>query len=258
MTITSNPASPIRTAGSSVTLTCTVKLNSVIDVPVTVNTMWTGPAGFMYTNTAQPVMGSNITYASTATVSSFGRVKSGIYTCTTTIHSATVFLTRSTAESATITLTTGKIIETLIYALIYTLLSDTHMYAHSGIYLSLKGNSYSNSSVIKITEIGERYNGLQCHTDRSPCCAYFYRAGEWYFPNLTLVPIQGRATTFYRNRGDDGTVNLNRHHDFITSPTGLFCCEVPDANNNTQKLCAYVGKHRLYHNQYVNHTCFGG
>ena len=85
-----------------------------------------------------------------------------------------------------------------------------------GVYLSLKGVVYTNNSVIPITEIGETNTtsntGLQCITDRRPCCAAIRtRAGEWYFPNGTIVPsIVGGSITFYRTRGDDGTVDLNR------------------------------------------------
>ena len=60
-----------------------------MDVPVTVNTVWTGPDGFMATNTAQPVMGSTTTYTSTAIVTSFGRNQSGNYTCMATVSSLT-------------------------------------------------------------------------------------------------------------------------------------------------------------------------
>ena len=73
--------------GSTVTLTCTVKLSPAVDVPVTVNTVWTGPAGFSTTNTAQVMAGSTTTYTSTALVSSFGRAQSGNYTCTATVSS---------------------------------------------------------------------------------------------------------------------------------------------------------------------------
>ena len=84
--VTSNPTGII-TVGSSVTLTCTVELSPSVDVPVTVNIVWTGPAGFMTTNTAQPVMGSTTTYISTAIVNSLGRDQSGDYTCTATVSS---------------------------------------------------------------------------------------------------------------------------------------------------------------------------
>jgi hypothetical protein len=56
------------------------------------------------------------------------------------------------------------------------------------------------------------------------------RAGEWFFPDGTTVPTQGGATTFFRTRGDK-TVNLNRLNTNVFMPTGLFCCEVPNAQD---------------------------
>ena len=110
VTVASDPVSPIRPVGSDVTLTCTVKLSPAVDVPVTVNTMWTGPDRFMITNTAQPVMGSATTYTSTAMVSSFGRYQSGNYTCTATVTPISLFviLTNSEAKSATLRVTIGN------------------------------------------------------------------------------------------------------------------------------------------------------
>ena len=104
---------------------------------------------------------------------------------------------------------------------------------------------FANNSLIHITEIGETTDSVQCVTDRRPCCAAIEgRAGEWYFPDGTRVPVIGSgatmATTFYRNRGDDGTVNLNRLNNVIM-PTGLFCCEVPDTAGADQTLCAEIG-----------------
>ena len=139
----------------------------------------------------------------------------------------------------------------------------THAHAHTltqthtGVYLSLKGTVYANSSAISITEIGKNNatsnTGLQCITDRMPCCASFEgRAGDWYFPNGTRVPVLGAgadmATAFYRNRGnEDGTVNLNRLNTSVFMPTGLFCCEVSDAAGMTQRLCAdIIGRHVIY------------
>ena len=123
------------------------------------------------------------------------------------------------------------------------------MYAHVGVYVSLKGVVYANNSVIPITEIGETDDtsntGLQCITDRSPCCqTQPNRFGVWYFPDgMTTVPgpIQN-PTTFGRTRGDDGTVNLNRVNANIMMPTGLFCCVVPDATEVDQTVCANIGE----------------
>ena len=101
---------------------------------------------------------------------------------------------------------------------------------------------YVNNSVIPITNIGQ--TALQCVTDKRPCCKNS-AVGQWYFPNGTTVPIQGVATTFYRARGDDGTVNLNRQvNSNIVSPSGLFCCVVPDAVGVDEIVCANVAESR--------------
>ena len=122
----------------------------------------------------------------------------------------------------------------------------------AGVYLALKGMVYANNSVIQIIEIGvtdpvtDLNDGLQCVTDRMPCCRIIFRAGEWYMytPNRTEVPGPGTSGSFYRNRGyDDGTVNLNRPSG-VMMPTGLFCCEVPDALDvlQTRSICATISE----------------
>ena len=121
----------------------------------------------------------------------------------------------------------------------------------AGVYLSLRAVNYTSNSVILIAEIEQTLasngvtdttsnNGLQCITDRRPCCKSS-RAGEWFFPDGGMVPVQGTATTFYRNRGDDGTVNLNRLSSDVMMPTGSFCCVVPDATGVDQTVCANIG-----------------
>ena len=68
--------------------------------------------------------------------------------------------------------------------------------------------------------------------------------GEWLFPDgVTTVPGPLQSpTSFYRNRGDDGTVNLNRLSANVLMPTGLFCCKVRDAAGDTDPLCVNIGK----------------
>ena len=119
------------------------------------------------------------------------------------------------------------------------------IYTHTGVHLLLRGAVYSNNSIISTNEIGETNStsntGLQCITDRRPCCATVpNRFGEWLFPDGTVVPTQGRATSFYRTRRDNGTVNLNRLNTNVFMPTGLFCCVVPDALNVMQRICAII------------------
>ena len=114
--------------------------------------------------------------------------------------------------------------------------------------------NYTNNSVILITEIEQTLtsngvidttsnNGLQCITDRRPCCAALpNRHGKWFFPDGSMVPgtFLGGVTSFFRNRGDDGTVNLNRLNSDVMMPTGRFCCVVPDATSTDVTLCAIL------------------
>ena len=120
-----------------------------------------------------------------------------------------------------------------------------------GVQLVFKGKAYRNNSLFFFHEIGrtnESGNVLQCVTDKAKCCmSRPNRFGEWYFPNGSLIPVEyrgdtGHAKVFYRNRGDDGTVNLNRATHQIISPTGHYCCKVPNAANVSQTLCANIGK----------------
>ena len=107
--VTSDRANPIRPIGSTVTLTCTVELSPAVDVPVTVTIVWTGPVQSNTTNTVQPVMGSNTTYISTTMVSSFGREQSGVYNCTASVSSTSLFLNNGTGQTSII-VTVGKVV----------------------------------------------------------------------------------------------------------------------------------------------------
>ncbi len=208
---------------------------------MTVNTVWTGPGGIITTSAAQPVMGSNITYTSTVTVSSFGREQSGVYRCNAVAESVSTFISDSKQTTGATTITTG------IVRHIYLNQGICIIIVCLGVYLSLKGvKYYTNDSIVVITEIGQtdtyQNNALQCITDRKPCCQSPNRFGEWYFPDRTIVPIPNSATTYYRLRGENGTVNLNRLTSDVTHPTGRFCCVVPDATNVIQTLCINISK----------------
>lgn len=91
--ITSDKSNPIQPIGSTVTLTCTVELSPLVDVAVTVNTVWNGPAGFMTAQAAVAV--STSIYNSTASIGSFGRAHSGVYYCQARVSSTIPFLTES-------------------------------------------------------------------------------------------------------------------------------------------------------------------
>ena len=110
LVISSNFLNPTSSVGSTITLTCTMELSAAVDVPVTVNTVWTRPDGFTAEDSGlvQPVMGSTATFTSTTTVSSFEREKSGNYYCTSNINSIPPFLVGSIQTNGTAGVTVGK------------------------------------------------------------------------------------------------------------------------------------------------------
>ena len=109
-------SNPIRPVGSDVTLTCTVDLDPAVDVPVTVNTEWTGPDEVKLYSSA-PVMKNLTKYISTVNISSFGRNQSGNYTCTANVTSPVSFPKNSGSQSATTAVTVGN--ELKLYYIIY-------------------------------------------------------------------------------------------------------------------------------------------
>ena len=71
---------------SSFTLTCTAELNPSVDVPVTINTVWTGPDGTILTSATRPEKKSFTLYASVNTLHSVDSADSGNYTCTVSVE----------------------------------------------------------------------------------------------------------------------------------------------------------------------------
>ena len=108
----------------------------------------------------------------------------------------------------------------------------------------------ANNSIIFITKIGQYTDGLQCITDKMLCCAYPNRAGNWFFPNGTVVHIPHNYG-LYQSRGYDGNITFNHRFSAAVSPTGLFCCRVPNARGVNQILCANIGK-LLDHNDSIS------
>lgn len=123
----------------------------------------------------------------------------------------------------------------------------------TGPYLSLRGGVQANNSAIFITGIGETLlgpnanTGLQCVTDRMPCCRA-EQLGEWFFPNGSTVETKSSGSVLYQSRGlGDGTINLNRRTSIgdVLFPTGLYCCVAPTANGVKETLCVRIGKHMM-------------
>ena len=111
----------------------------------------------------------------------------------------------------------------------------------AGLGFNLKGELYSNNSIVNITDIGNGTNALYCFTNRSGCCRKRDgdANGEWFFPDRSVVEGNGRVSTldFSRNR-EPSAVLLNQRNNAM-GPIGLYRCEVLDARNVNQSI--YVG-----------------
>jgi hypothetical protein len=89
---------------------------------------------------------------------------------------------------------------------------------------------------------------LVCVTDLTQCCRVDDTPGvggplgEWFYPSGSLVRVQGgaRGDDFYRSRGL-GIVHLNRINNTM-SPTGQFCCVIPDATSTIKNTCINIGE----------------
>ena len=94
-------------AGTDITLNCTVELSPAIDIPVTVNVQLTDPAGSPLINSTHSVSGS--IYTVTVMISSFEGDQSGYYTCTAGITSTSPFLADSDTLVGVTRITTSEI-----------------------------------------------------------------------------------------------------------------------------------------------------
>ena len=98
VTITSDAMSAFRSIGSNITLTCTVELSTTMDIPVTVNTLWTGPDVLMTEHTLQQVGINPSTRIRTSVISSVQKSNCDYYICTAIISSSSLFLSNSSGS----------------------------------------------------------------------------------------------------------------------------------------------------------------
>ena len=185
---------------------------------------------------------SGTTFTYTTQLSSFGRSDSGNYTCTSTIRTqpTAVYLYGSDSLTNSARITIGVCYVCNIIMQVATIL-------YAGVFLTLGGQPYRNGSSILIDEIGEGDEAaLLCVTDLVQCCRGEDTPGgsggleEWLYPNRSPVRVNGSNDDFYRSRGI-GSVHLNRRNNAM-SPTGQFCCVVPDATLTDKTTCINIGE----------------
>jgi len=108
-------------------------------------------------------------------------------------------------------------------------------YQFLGISLTLNGVSYTNNSIVTITEIGTGSAALHCTTTLPRCC-FSGQGGGWFLPNGNVL-INNANLPYYRKRAQNpGALLLHRNPEGTT--TGIFRCDIP-VTDGTQSL--YVG-----------------
>jgi hypothetical protein len=100
-----------------------------------------------------------------------------------------------------------------------------------------------NNSILLASRVGINETAVVCKTGRRPCCKTGpAKYGEWYYNN-SMVPRMSVGWLFYRDRTDNGTINLNRVNE-SNEVTGKFCCQAPDkyCDGLNHILCVELGK----------------
>ena len=122
-------------------------------------------------------------------------------------------------------------------------------------YLSFRGeNPLPNNSYVDISRVGNQLNySVQCHTQFINCCnAALGELGNWLFPTgVRLTTITGNS--IYQGRGPQ-SVHLLRNRG--SSPTGMYCCDIPYDFSARERLCVglYTGRGTCYTYEYC---CLG-
>lgn len=85
-------------------------------------------------------------------------------------------------------------------------------------------------------EIGEGHDSLFCLSNKENCCEATSSSG-WVFPNGSAVNDMPEHGHVYQGRRKN--TNLLQHHSGTPNVSGIFHCNVVDANNKSQHL--YIG-----------------
>ena len=106
---------------------------------------------------------------------------------------------------------------------------------------------YSRNVAVDLTEVGANSDALICLTTLMECCRGIDTngagaMGNWMFPDGSFVTSQSGDPSLSRSRGPS-SVLLHRINNAM-SPTGVYTCEIPDANSisTTLNIYLYIGQ----------------
>ncbi len=99
---------------------------------------------------------------------------------------------------------------------------------------------YSNNSAVDISSLGLS-RPLLCVTNLIECCSSDETGsdpiGSWTLPNGSVPPTSG--TGIFMSAGL-GAVSLTSLSSSVTAPSGIYSCEIEDANNVVRVLHLYA------------------
>ena len=100
-------------------------------------------------------------------------------------------------------------------------------------YVSFRGVSLPNHSYVDLTLVGgpeTSGDAVQCHTDLETCCIRDrgqHRAGDWFFPNGTVLPFPGGVVSVFEARGAQQVALRRNQHVVLTATSGIYRCVIP-------------------------------
>jgi hypothetical protein len=109
----------------------------------------------------------------------------------------------------------------------------------SGVHFSVDSVLHGNNSLVLFSEFSEDIP-LLCVTDNTLCCGSGQTnnpAGEWLYPNRTIVQINS-GFELYRTRREQ-TIQLHRRSTLDGFNGGIFECEVMNAAE--EQVFSYIG-----------------
>ncbi len=120
---------------------------------------------------------------------------------------------------------------------------DNHFVPISlGLGFLLTGSLYSTNSAIDLASIGADRNALRCLTPLILCCRSSDTGtsalGSWIYPDRAFVPSRSDGSSISRSRGPSSVILHGTNN--AMSPTGVYTCEIPNANGTIKQLDVYL------------------
>ena len=112
--------------------------------------------------------------------------------------------------------------------LVFLLWSLVEVHSQTAPYISFMGETLPNHAYVNLNLVGNDENGtdsVQCHTDLTTCCTpqQGQDSGDWYHPNMSVVPHSDELSDVYAVRGDK---RVYLRHGTSNAMSGIYRCDI--------------------------------